>query len=393
MPMTRNDWKQDGQGYDSFDYNLVYNKVSFYHAARKQSANNQTKILGVKPYTIVKCLVTVIIGLLVGLLAVGLSRLTEGVITYKNTLLRGLIHSTEHLEVGVFLAMLVHVVYSVVLVIIGSALVQYWAPTASGAGVSLIMGYLNGNNIPDLLSFRSLCTKFVGTCCGVCANIALGPEAPMVHLGACVAHAVTHAACALCERWDTLPCWKGGIATSTAELNGVSEPLLQPGSVPEDAHVHETSSAFHGAHSSTQTADVEWEARQQSDNALGADSIDSSTAEECRCLPAVGEGRHCACVADHGLVWPCSCPEGTQVRRQKAAGPVTGRAGQEHCAGGHKHEQDTADGGGERKGGGLDGCPGPAALLHSDADRREFISAGAAAGLAVRHAAPSPKLC
>lgn len=46
MPMIRNDWKQDGQGYDSFDYNLVYNKVSFYHAARKQTAKNQTKILG-----------------------------------------------------------------------------------------------------------------------------------------------------------------------------------------------------------------------------------------------------------------------------------------------------------------------------------------------------------
>ena len=66
----------------------------------------------------------VIIGLLVGLLAVGLSRLTENVITYKNTLLRRIIHSTEHLEVGVFLAMLVHVVYSVVLVLIGSSLVR-----------------------------------------------------------------------------------------------------------------------------------------------------------------------------------------------------------------------------------------------------------------------------
>ncbi len=69
-------------------------------------------------------LVPVIIGLLVGLLAVGLSRLTEDAINYKNTLLRSIIHSTEHLEVGVFLAMLVHVVYSVVLVVIGSALVR-----------------------------------------------------------------------------------------------------------------------------------------------------------------------------------------------------------------------------------------------------------------------------
>ena len=34
---------------------------------------------------------------------------------------------------------------------------------------------------------------------------------------------------------------------------------------------------------------------------------------------------------------------------------------------------------------GKGGPSGPAALLHSDADRREFISAGAAAGLAVSH--------
>ena len=33
--------------------------------------------------------------------------------------------------------------------------VQYCAQFANGAGVSLIMAYLNGNSIPDLLSFRS----------------------------------------------------------------------------------------------------------------------------------------------------------------------------------------------------------------------------------------------
>ncbi len=184
--------------------------------------------------------------------------------------------------------------------------VQFWAPQASGAGVSLIMAYLNGNAIPDLLSLRALVAKFSGgpplqqaapvpeqmltvrlvggikgsetvylgvrclldaslrlvcllfgliilltaesaplqahtyknkigvekaknnclrdmgaldkrrtclrmlphnadqgdaahnapgTLCGVTANVALGPEAPMVHLGGCVAHVVTHAAC------------------------------------------------------------------------------------------------------------------------------------------------------------------------------------------------------
>ena len=42
---------------------------------------------------------------------------------------------------------------------------------------------------------RTLLVKFVGTCCGVCANVSLGPEAPTVHIGACVADNITHLAC------------------------------------------------------------------------------------------------------------------------------------------------------------------------------------------------------
>jgi chloride channel 7 len=72
---------------------------------------------------------------------------------------------------------------------------QFWAPAAAAAGVSLVMAYLNGVAIPDLLSLRTLVAKFVGTCCSVAANMTLGPEAPMVHLGACAAHVTTHAAC------------------------------------------------------------------------------------------------------------------------------------------------------------------------------------------------------
>lgn len=197
---------------------------------------------------------------------------------------------------------------------------------------------------------------------------------------------------ALCEKWDTLSCWRGGTTASTAALNGVSEPLLQPVSVPEGAHINGTASPFNGAHSGIHTMNGEGNARQPPDDVLGEDGMRGSTAEECQCLPAVGEGRHCACVADHGLVGPCSCPEGTQFRQQKANGRVTGAAGQEHRGhGGHNPAQDTGDNGDGRKGDGLDGCPGPAALLHSDADRREFISAGAAAGLAVRNSLPPPQ--
>ncbi|KAK9816286.1 hypothetical protein WJX74_004763 [Apatococcus lobatus] len=66
-------------------------------------------------------------------------------------------------------------------------LVQFYAPAAAGGGVSLVMAYLNGNDVPDLLRGRTLIVKWLGTMCGVTAGLAVGPEAPMVHMGACVA--------------------------------------------------------------------------------------------------------------------------------------------------------------------------------------------------------------
>lgn len=42
-----------------------------------------------------------------------------------------------------------------------------------------------------------LVCRWVGTCCSVGANLALGPEAPMIHLGGCAAHVATHAACGM----------------------------------------------------------------------------------------------------------------------------------------------------------------------------------------------------
>ena len=77
-----------------------------------------------KPHTIVKCITTVVIGLVVGLLAVALGRITETTIVWKNTLLRSIVHSPDYsIEWGMCLAALFHVSYSILLVVIGSSLV------------------------------------------------------------------------------------------------------------------------------------------------------------------------------------------------------------------------------------------------------------------------------
>jgi len=57
--------------------------------------------------------------------------------------------------------------------------------------------------------------RWVGTCCSVSANLALGPEAPMVHLGACAAHVATHAACGRPKLTTT------NFANSTSHVDGV----------------------------------------------------------------------------------------------------------------------------------------------------------------------------
>ena len=77
-----------------------------------------------KPHTIVKCITTVVIGLVVGLLAVALGRITETTIVWKNTLLRTIVHSPDYsLQCGMCLAAVFHVGYSVLLVAISSSLV------------------------------------------------------------------------------------------------------------------------------------------------------------------------------------------------------------------------------------------------------------------------------
>ena len=51
----------------------------------------------------------------------------------------------------------------------------------------LVIAVLNGNNIAGLFTPMVYIVKMVGTCTSRMAGLALGPEAPMVHLGACIA--------------------------------------------------------------------------------------------------------------------------------------------------------------------------------------------------------------
>jgi len=90
-------------------------------------------------------------------------------------------------------------IWSSVILFLAATLVQLYAPKAAGAGVSLVMAYLNGNHVPDLLLGRTLAVKVLGTVLSCSASLAVGPEGPLVHVGAAVASWVTHLSSRMCK--------------------------------------------------------------------------------------------------------------------------------------------------------------------------------------------------
>jgi H+/Cl- antiporter ClcA len=60
-----------------------------------------------------------------------------------------------------------------------------------------VMAALNGNDIPGLLGLDVFAVKLVGCMLSRVARLAVGVEAPMAHLGACVASVMCR--CEQCE--------------------------------------------------------------------------------------------------------------------------------------------------------------------------------------------------
>lgn len=83
------------------------------------------------------------------------------------------------------------VLYNVVPVLIGSILVAYLEPIASGSGIPQVKCYLNGVKVPRVVRIKTLFVKSVGVICSVVGGLAGGKEGPMIHSGAVVAAGIS----------------------------------------------------------------------------------------------------------------------------------------------------------------------------------------------------------
>lgn len=75
---------------------------------------------------------------------------------------------------------------SLIFVIASSSLIVFIRPSAGGSGIPEIIAYLNGTLVRHIFNVKTLVVKFLSCVLAVSSGMPVGPEGPMIHLGASV---------------------------------------------------------------------------------------------------------------------------------------------------------------------------------------------------------------
>ena len=219
-----------GAGLETLDYEPVHNAVARREAGRRfaelirggpgrgasstaaesesrsSASQRRRSFYGYTGATLVKSVLCVVVGVVVGALAFSIDAAVNEIYALKQWLI--LERFEPSLDAAAAAASAVRDApwwppfafagTCLGLVLVASSLCVFWAPQAAGGGVTLVMAYLNGTNVPGVLEWRALVAKTLGVVCAVGSSLAVGPEGPMVHVGAAVAAGVTLAAPKMC---------------------------------------------------------------------------------------------------------------------------------------------------------------------------------------------------
>ena len=123
----------------------------------------------------------VLIGAMVGLTAFGLTGFIDALSFLKVYTVRV---ALRHRFVG--LAWFFNACYSIGLVALSAEVVLRFAPAAAGSGVPEVMAHLNGCKLPRVFEWRTAAVKFVSAALCVGSGLPVGPEGPIIFLGAAI---------------------------------------------------------------------------------------------------------------------------------------------------------------------------------------------------------------
>ncbi|KAJ8614483.1 hypothetical protein CTAYLR_000871 [Chrysophaeum taylorii] len=160
--------------WSSLNYEEFINDASI-AASRRWTPKRRRVCFGYSGRTLARWVVTCAIGVTMGGVAIGLSRASDALLSCRNGLV-----SLD----GSATSFAVFVAWGGAIGAASSGLVAFVAPGASGSGIPQVKAYLNGVRLEGCLSVRVFCVKLLGTVLSVGSGASLGPEGPLVHLGA-----------------------------------------------------------------------------------------------------------------------------------------------------------------------------------------------------------------
>jgi chloride channel 7 len=135
---------------------------------------------------IMRWFLTLLVGMLCGFIALGVTFGTKVLTTWKYDFFNHLVNqeTLSRVPFGTSYLFLLSVHLSFAFLSVCTVFIE---PSVAGSGIPEIKCYLNGLNIPGLIKVRTLFLKAIGIIFACAAGLPLGKEGPMVHIGAILA--------------------------------------------------------------------------------------------------------------------------------------------------------------------------------------------------------------
>eukprot|EP00658_Telonema_sp_P-2_P031146 TRINITY_DN23376_c0_g1_i1.p1 TRINITY_DN23376_c0_g1~~TRINITY_DN23376_c0_g1_i1.p1 ORF type:complete len:898 (+),score=227.99 TRINITY_DN23376_c0_g1_i1:132-2825(+) len=169
--------------YDSLDYTpIVSHQYLRADATRMHDGGLDVVICGFSTKIWGKWLLVLILGPSMGALAFALSQLTDHIVTWRTDALR---HPDGGASIYGWLGFsLWNLAFALV-----PCLCCIWQadPASKASGIPEVKAHLNGIRMPRLFSIGTFLIKFFGTAFAVGSGLVLGPEGPLIYLGAAMA--------------------------------------------------------------------------------------------------------------------------------------------------------------------------------------------------------------